>query len=1229
MRRITQHNTIRELIYERRLVLDGAMGTMLQAYQFNESDFRGELFRDTKQLQKGNNDLLSLTQPEAVQSIHRKYLEAGADIIETNTFSSTTIAQADYGLEDFVERFNIESARLAREIADEFTALTPHKPRFVAGTLGPTNKTASLSPDVKRPAYRAIDFDGLYRAYKQQSTALIEGGCDLLLVETVFDTLNAKAALFAIEDLSHELAIDIPVMLSGTITDKSGRILSGQTLEAFVISVSHFPLLSIGLNCAFGAKQLVPYIDQLSRISSLPISVHPNAGLPNEFGAYDQTPDFFAHEIEHLLANSSVRIIGGCCGTTPQHIAEIERLLARNEAYENRFTPRQLPKLLRLSGLEAVNYTDNISFINVGERTNVTGSKKFLRLIKEEQYEEALEIARAQVDGGAVVIDINMDEGLIDGAKEMTNFLNLIASEPDIARVPIMIDSSKWEVIEAGLKCIQGKGIVNSISLKSGEEEFIHHARLVKQYGAAVVVMAFDEDGQADTLQRRIDICKRSYDILVNQIKFPAEDIIFDPNIFPVATGMEEHRKNAIHFFEAAKWIRTNLPYAQVSGGISNVSFSFRGNSAVREAMHAVFLYYGIQYGLSLGIVNPQLLEVYSDIEPQLLKLIEDVFFDRNEEATEALINYADSLKGRVKEQHNDVLVWRQAPLQERINHALVKGIPTFIEQDVEEARLTKIRPIDVIEENLMVAMNLVGDLFGSGKMFLPQVVKSARVMKQAVSYLLPFIEKSKETSQPAHQLPKIVMATVKGDVHDIGKNIVSVVLACNNYQIIDLGVMVPAEKIIETAIAEKADVIGLSGLITPSLDEMIHVTSELEKQHCKIPVILGGATTTKLHTAVKIAPSYNAPVIHVRDASKSVTVVNNLLKRETAAHYVAKIARDYQEIRENYLSQRSQRNFIPLAEARTNKYRIDWDNYTPQAPKQLGIFTKEIPAESLIPYIDWKPFFNAWELYGRYPDILTDEVVGESASALFNDAQAFLTEILRKGWIKPMGIFGIFRANQVDDDDIEIYNVKGEVQERIFTLRQQMKKNNSLANYALADFIAPKSTHKEDYMGFFCVSSGFGVDAKVQRYKKQGDDYNALLLSSLSDRLAEATAEFLHQHIRKNVWGYATDETLSPQELIKESYQGIRPAPGYPACPDHQQKATIWRLLDVEKHIGVRITKNYAMHPASSISGYYFAHPDSKYFSVGKIGDDQVQNYAARRQQALSEVKHWLAPLI
>ncbi|MFK7049322.1 Methionine synthase [Flavobacterium columnare] len=1529
---------IQEILKQRILVLDGAMGTMLQRYKFEEEDFRGERFKDFPHPLKGNNDLLSLTQPEAVKEVHRLYFQAGADIVETNTFSGTTIGMADYHMEDLVYELNYQSAKIAREVADEFN----DKPRFVAGSIGPTNRTASMSPDVNDPGYRAVTFDELKLAYRQQVEALIDGGADLLLVETIFDTLNAKACLFAIEEVKEERKLDIPVMVSGTITDASGRTLSGQTVEAFLISIQHIPLLSVGFNCALGADQLKPYLKRLAHNTQLNISAHPNAGLPNAFGQYDQTAEEMQQLIREYLQENLVNIIGGCCGTTPEHIKLIAEAVAPLTPKRGVVAPPK--KALTLSGLEplkvypaelnnqveetAVSVDASVSpsfggvgeagralFINVGERTNVTGSRKFLRLIKEEKYEEALDIARAQVEGGAQIIDVNMDEGMLDGVYAMTKFLNLIASEPDIARVPVMIDSSKWEIIEAGLKVIQGKGVVNSISLKEGEETFIHHAKLIKRYGASVIVMAFDEVGQADTYQRRIEICKRSYDILVDKVGFPAEDIIFDPNIFPVATGMEEHRRNAIDFFLATKWIRENLPYANISGGVSNVSFSFRGNDKVREAMHSAFLYHAINHGMTMGIVNPEMLEIYDEIDKELLEHVEDVLLDRRDDATERLLEYAERIKGDgsplLRRGAGGEAVWRNGSVQERLTHSLVKGLDEFIEIDVEEARQQVTRPIEVIENHLMNGMNVVGDLFGSGKMFLPQVVKSARVMKKAVAYLMPYISpptpeggvdkqswktasptlyaKLKESAKAMRNNPteaekmlwnvlsakgideykfrrqhiigeyivdfvclekrlvievdgsvhnqseqiehdkfrtewlekngfkvirfennqvlnhlfdtieiirnelnaqlvappsgagksgKILMATVKGDVHDIGKNIVSVVLACNNFEIIDLGVMVPPEKIIETAVKEKVDIIGLSGLITPSLDEMVYLAKELDKLNIKIPVMIGGATTSRAHTAVKIAPEYQSTVVHVNDASRAVTVASNLLQEEVKSDFAKSLREEYNTLREGYLNRSREKNFLSIEEARKNKFLIDWDAYEPVKPNFIGTKIVEVELSELVSYIDWTPFFQSWELYGKYPAILTDEVVGEQASNLFLDAQNMLEKIISEKWFIAKGILGIFPANTVNDDDIEVSPLapKGEtpnvvskqfwetanpvlyeelkvrakemrnqptdaenmlwkvlsnkgidnfkfrrqhiigqyivdfvcleknlivevdgaihnLQEQIehdklrtewleskgfevirftnkevltnlfetiekirqrlsvklvvtpllrqfasarvgtsglfLTLRQQSVKTAGAPNIALADFIAPKETGKQDYIGCFCVTTGFGVDEKAKEYETNLDDYNSILVKALGDRLAEAFAEYLHERVRKEIWGYASEENLTNEELIKESYKGIRPAPGYPACPDHLEKPVIWKLLDVENQIGVKLTESMAMWPASSVSGYYFANPQSKYFGLGKIKPDQVADYAKRRGISIEEATKWLAPNI
>lgn len=1219
---------ITEIIEQRTLVLDGAMGTMLQQYKFTEADFRGEWFKDFAYPLKGNNDLLSITQPEAVKEVHRKYLQAGADIIETNTFSGTTIGMADYHLEDYVYQLNYESAKIAREVCDEFKTITPNQPRFVAGSIGPTNRTASMSPDVNDPGYRAVTFDELRVAYKQQVEALLDGGCDLLLVETIFDTLNAKAALFAIQEVKEDRGIDVPIMVSGTITDASGRTLSGQTVDAFLISISHIPLLSIGFNCALGAEQLKPYLKQLALHTSVNISAHPNAGLPNTFGEYDQSPEEMQQLIADYLNEGLVQIIGGCCGTNPDHIRLIAEVVQKHNAIRS-ISKNQNTKsepILTLSGLEPLFVTKESNFINIGERTNVTGSRKFLRLIKEEKFDEALEIARLQVENGAQIIDINMDEGMLDGKKAMVDFLNLIASEPDIARVPIMIDSSKWKIIEAGLQTIQGKGVVNSISLKEGKDIFIEHAKKIKKYGAAVVVMAFDEEGQADTLQRRIDICKRSYDILVNEVQFAPQNIIFDPNIFPVATGMSEHNNNALDFFLATKWIRENLPYANVSGGVSNVSFSFRGNDKVREAMHSAFLYHAIQHGMNMGIVNPELLEIYDEIDAELLEYVEDVLLNRREDATERLLDFAEHLKGDVKLSEKKIGEWRSLPLQERLTHALVKGIDEFINEDIEEARLSVDKPIQVIENHLMNGMNVVGDLFGSGKMFLPQVVKSARVMKKAVAYLLPFIEASKQGKElGTGGAPKVLMATVRGDVHDIGKNIVAVVLACNNFEIIDLGVMVQPEKIIETAIKEQVDVIGLSGLITPSLDEMVHLAKELEKAGSNIPIMIGGATTSRAHTAVKIAPEYQNAVVHVNDASRAVTVINNLLQPDKNKIYKEEIRAEYEKLRHDFLSRAKDKTFLSIEAARKNKYKIDWATTAIATPNFIGKKQVEVALKDLVPYIDWTPFFRSWELFGKYPGILTDTIVGTQATDLFEDAQRMLQQIIDENWFVAKAILGIFSANQVNDDDIELIDEKETYYLR--TLRQQSKKSGTVPNIALADFVAPKETNIQDYVGLFCVSTGFGVEEKAKAFEAQHDDYNSIMVKALGDRLAEAFAEYLHERVRKEIWGYAASEELSNEDFIKESYQGIRPAPGYPACPDHLEKKTIWEVLDVENEIGVTLTESLAMWPASSVSGYYFANKEAKYFGVGKIKEDQVADFANRKNISIEEATKWLGP--
>ena len=1230
MKTAPKRSDLYHLLQQRPLILDGAMGTMLQAYQFTEDDFRGSLFKDFPHPLKGNNDLLSLTQPEAIKAVHRSYLNAGADLIETNTFSATTIAMSDYHLEDYVFQLNFESARLAREVADEFLVLTPEKPRFVVGAIGPTNKTASLSPDVNNPGFRAISFDALKKAYKQQATALLAGGCDALLVETIFDTLNAKAALFAIDELLQEQEREIPIMVSGTITDASGRTLSGQTVAAFLISISHIPLLSIGFNCALGAEQLEPYLQELRKHTTLPLSAHPNAGLPNAFGHYGQSPEVMKQLITKYLEQDLVQIIGGCCGTTPEHIRLIAEAVAQKKAKKGHPKKEHTP-VLQLAGLEPLFVTPEANFINIGERANVTGSRKFLRLIQEEKFEEALAIALDQVQHGAQILDINMDEGLLDGVHCMTNFLNLIASEPDIARVPIMIDSSKWEIIEAGLKVVQGKAIVNSISLKEGEAIFMERAKLIKRYGAAAVVMAFDERGQADSYERRIEICQRSYNILVNHVGFAPQDIIFDPNIFPVATGMEEHNNNALDFFNATKWIRENLPYANVSGGVSNVSFSFRGNNKVREAMHAAFLYHAIQYGMNMGIVNPEMLEIYDEVAPELLVYIEDVLLNRRDDATERLLDFAESIKSEIRTNTASPKTeeWRSGTIQERLTHALVKGIEAHIDIDVEEARLSVPQPIHVIEDYLMSGMNVVGDLFGAGKMFLPQVVKSARVMKKAVAHLLPYIEESKRLNATAStgNAGKILMATVRGDVHDIGKNIVAVVLACNNYEIVDLGVMVSPEKIIETAIKEKVDIIGLSGLITPSLDEMVHLAKELNKIDCNIPIMIGGATTSRVHTAVKIAPEYANCVVHVHDASRSVTTVSQLLQKEIKGTFKSSLKEEYDKLRQNYLERARDKNYISIEQARANKLKIEWKAAAIVKPNFIGTQQVSTALEALVPFIDWAPFFRSWQLFGKFPEILQDEVVGETAAQLHQDALLMLDKIMHERWFEAKGIIGIFPANQINDDDIEIFNEKGTSMDTLLTLRQQALKNSKAPNIALADFIAPKETGLQDYIGLFCVTTGFGVDAIAKTFENELDDYKAIMVKALADRLVEAFAEYLHHKVGKEIWGYAQEEQFSNQELIKEKYQGIRPAPGYPACPDHLEKGTIWKVLQVEERLGVRLTESYAMFPAASISGYYFAHPKSRYFGLGKIGKDQVVSYATRRNITMEEAQKWLAP--
>ena len=1213
---------IKKILKERILVLDGAMGTMIQRYKLEEEDFRGERFKDHKHSLKGNNDILSITRPEIIKEIHTKYFQAGADIAETNTFSSTSIAQSDYKMEDIVYELNFQSAKIAKEVADEFTKREPHKPRFVAGSIGPTNRTASLSPDVNDPGYRAVTFDELVNAYHEQARGLYDGGADLLLVETVFDTLNAKAALFGIEKLFIEKGKRIPVMVSGTITDASGRTLSGQTVEAFLYSVSHIDLLSIGFNCALGAKQLRPHISTISEKSDLFVSAHPNAGLPNEFGEYDETPESTALQIEEFLKEDLINIIGGCCGTTPEHIKAIAEVA---EKYKPRVPP-ETDHRPRFSGLEPLVVYEGSNFVNVGERTNVTGSAKFKKFIVEGNYEEALTIARHQVEGGAQVIDVNMDEGMLDSEEVMTKFLHLIASEPDISKLPVMIDSSKWSVIEAGLKCVQGKAIVNSISMKEGVEKFKEHAQKIRIYGAAVIVMAFDEKGQADTYEKKIDICKRAYDILTKEVGFPPEDIIFDPNILTVATGIEEHNNYAVDYMNAAKWIKENLPGALVSGGVSNISFSFRGNNVVREAMHSAFLYHAIKAGMDMGIVNPGMIEVYEEIPKDFLELVEDVLLNRRPDATERLVEFADNIKHKGKVQTRDDS-WRNQDVKTRLTHALVKGIVEFIDEDTEEARQLFDKPIQVIEGPLMDGMNVVGDLFGEGKMFLPQVVKSARVMKKAVAYLLPFIEASKE--EGAKPKGKILLATVRGDVHDIGKNIVGVVLGCNNYDVIDLGVMVSSEKILETARNEKVDIIGLSGLITPSLDEMVHVAKEIEREGFDIPLLIGGATTSKVHTAVKIEQNYKrGQTIHVLDASRSVPVVGNLLGNKKD-NYVKEIKTEYENLREHHLKNRIQKPYRTYSEALKNKLSLDFNAENISVPAFTGIKVfEDYSLEEISHYIDWTPFFRTWELAGKYPEILEDKIVGEHAQNLFNDAKELLGKIIKEKWLQAKAVIGIWNANS-DGDDIEIYTDENRntTENIIHTLRQQGQKSAGLPNISLSDFIAPKDSGKKDYIGGFAVTTGIGIEKQIQKFEDDKDDYNKIMLQALADRLAEAFAELMHKKVRTDYWGYSMNEKLDNDELIKEKYRGIRPAPGYPACPDHLEKITLFKLLDAEKNTGIKLTESLAMHPASSVSGLYFAHPGSKYFGLGKIGKDQVEDYAKRKGMKTEEIERWLSP--
>jgi len=1230
-------DTLEKLLDKRILVLDGAMGTMIQRYNLSEEDFRRERFKDHPCDLKGDNDLLSITRPEIVKEIHRAYLEAGSDIIETNTFNANAISQADYKLEHLSYELNFKSAKIARETADEFSKNHPDKPRFVAGALGPTNKTLSISPKVNDPGYRSVTFDYMVKTYYDAVRGLAEGGVDILLVETIYDTLNGKAAIYAIEEYCGRTNKKLPVMISGTIVDLSGRTLSGQTTAAFWISVSHTKnLLSVGLNCSLGAKQMRPFIEELSGIVPPYISLSPNAGLPNEMGEYDETPDVTSSLLKEYGESGFYNIVGGCCGTTPEHIKYISEFVSK-------IRPRKVPEVrpyLRLSGMEPVIIHPETNFVNIGERTNVTGSKKFANLIMSGDYEGALAIARNQVEGGAQILDINMDEGLLNSEEAMIRFLNLISAEPDIARLPIMIDSSRWSVIEEGLKCLQGKGIVNSISPKEGEDVFKERARKVLQYGAAVVVMAFDEKGQADTFERRINICSRAYKILTEEICFPPQDIIFDPNILTVATGIEEHNNYAVDFIEATRWIKQNLPLVKVSGGISNISFSFRGNNLVREAMHSAFLYHAIKAGLDMGIVNAGQLEVYEEIPKELLTLVEDVLLNRRSDATERLVEFAETVrqkdKGAIKKDE-----WRNAPVNERLKHALIKGITDYIEEDTEEARKLYPKPIEVIEGPLMDGMNVVGDLFGAGKMFLPQVVKSARVMKKAVAYLEPFIKAgSEEASEKNSSKEKpgnagsVLLATVKGDVHDIGKNIVGVVLGCNNYTVIDLGVMVPSDKILQTAIDEKVDVIGLSGLITPSLDEMVHVAREMQRRGLDIPLLIGGATTSRIHTAVKIAPNYSNAAIHVLDASRSVPVVSNLVNpdRTVKEKFLSEISKEYEKLRESHLKRRDEKKYLTIDESRKNHLKTDWQKVNIVKPEKDGITVlQDYPLGKLRNYIDWTPFFLTWELRGKYPAIFENEKYGPEAKKLYDDANRLLDKIINEKLLKANGVFGLFPANSVAFDDIEIYaddSRKG-VRRVLHTIRAQAEKSDNLPNLALADFIAPKESGRKDYIGAFIVTSGIGTDELVKMFEENHDDYNSIMVKAIADRLAEAFAEHLHELVRREYWGYSPEEEFTNDELIKESYQGIRPAPGYPAQPDHTEKLIIFDLLDGEKNTGIRLTESLAMHPAASVAGLYFAHPQSKYFSVGKIGKDQVIDYHRRKGMSLEEVEKWLGPIL
>nr|WP_238409400.1 methionine synthase [Vibrio navarrensis] len=1206
-------------------MIDGGMGTMIQGYKLQEQDYRGERFANWPCDLKGNNDLLVLTQPQLIKEIHCAYLEAGADILETNTFNATTIAMADYEMESLSEEINFAAAKLAREAADEWTAKNPQKPRYVAGVLGPTNRTCSISPDVNDPGYRNVTFDALVQAYSESTRALIRGGSDLILIETIFDTLNAKACAFAVDSVFEELGISLPVMISGTITDASGRTLSGQTTEAFYNALRHVRPISFGLNCALGPDELRPYVEELSRISETYVSTHPNAGLPNAFGEYDLSPQEMAVHVKEWAQSGFINLVGGCCGTTPEHIRHMALAV---EGVAPRVLP-DIPVACRLSGLEPLTIAKDTLFVNVGERTNVTGSARFKRLIKEELYDEALDVAREQVENGAQIIDINMDEGMLDAEACMVRFLNLCASEPEISKVPVMVDSSKWEVIEAGLKCIQGKGIVNSISLKEGKAKFVEQAKLIRRYGAAVIVMAFDEVGQADTRERKLEICTKAYRILVDEVGFPPEDVIFDPNIFAIATGIDEHNNYAVDFINAVADIKRDLPHAMISGGVSNVSFSFRGNNYVREAIHAVFLYHCFKNGMDMGIVNAGQLEIYDNVPEKLREAVEDVVLNRREDGTERLLEIAEAYRENAvgKVEDASALEWRTWPVAKRLEHALVKGITEFIVEDTEEARLNASKPLEVIEGPLMDGMNVVGDLFGEGKMFLPQVVKSARVMKQAVAHLEPFINASKQSGSTNG---KILLATVKGDVHDIGKNIVGVVLQCNNYEIIDLGVMVPCEQILKVAKEKQVDIIGLSGLITPSLDEMVHVAKEMERQGFDLPLLIGGATTSKAHTAVKIEQNYSHPVVYVNNASRAVGVCTSLLSDELRPAFVERLQADYELVRDQHNRKKPRSKPVTLAEARANKAAIDWQSYTPPAPAKPGVHVfADFDVAVLRQYIDWTPFFMTWSLVGKYPTIFDHEEVGEEAQRLFKDANDWLDKIEQEGLMKASGMCALFPAASIGDD-IEVYSdeSRSQVVKVLHNLRQQTEKPKG-ANYCLSDYVAPKASGKKDWIGAFAVTGGINERELADEFKAQGDDYNAIMIQAVADRLAEAFAEYLHERVRKEIWGYAPDENLSNEELIREKYQGIRPAPGYPACPEHTEKGALWELLNVEQTIGMSLTSSYAMWPGASVSGWYFSHPESRYFAIAQIQQDQVEDYAQRKGWDLLEAEKWLGPNI